>query len=81
MQAAHSWTNAPLEACMARHGDAGPHFMDSSQLLAFYRDVDCARVFMPAALAARAPADTIPRLCVDAYHDWDTVCPQQERSA
>ncbi len=73
MQRAHGWTQETVTHCFARHPEAArsPYFLNSSQLLAFYRDADCARVFMPTAL--QTPGEK-PHLCVDEYRDWDEVC-------
>lgn len=73
MQRAHGWTQETITHCFARHPEAArsPYFLNSSQLLAFYRDADCARVFMPTAL--QTPREK-PHLCVDEYRDWDEIC-------
>lgn len=75
MQVAHGWNLQTLGRCMQRHGNAGPFFLNSTQLIAFYRDPDCARVFMPSAIAAQHDTPMAsPRLCVDDFQDWKGVC-------
>jgi hypothetical protein len=77
MQREHGWRQGDLEDCLERH-PAGSYFLTPRQLLDFYRDEGCARVFLPRAVAA----DGRVRLCTDEFEeDWATLLSVQEGGA
>ena len=73
MQGRHGWAPGDLEACLQRH--PGPYFISSAELIGFYRDVGCARVFMPQALRSDGRGQPRVELCTDAFVDWDALLP------
>jgi len=74
MQHVHGWAPGDLEACLQRH--PGPNFLSSDELIGFYRDVSCARIFMPQALRSDGRGHLHVALCTDAFMDWDELLPQ-----
>lgn len=66
MQLVHGWREDDLAACLSRH-PAEPYFLSPRQLLDFYRDEGCARIFLPRTLAP----DGRVHLCTDDFEeDW-----------
>jgi len=50
MQRLHGWDATTLSSCRTRRGSRGTYFMQGHELLAFYKDEDCAKVYMPSAV-------------------------------
>jgi len=73
MQSVHGWSKETLKRCLQRKNDMSPFFLNSTMLIDFYRDEDCARVFMPSSVL-HGTYGQIPQLCIDTYIDWSSVC-------
>ena len=69
MQREHGWNEKTLERCLQKTRGICAFFLNSSMLLKFYRDDDCARIYMPSSLIGFTDGQ-VPRLCVDMYQDW-----------
>lgn len=55
--------------------DVSPYFLSSNELIRFYRNTDCARIFMPSALRNTNNAQSLfdTYLCIDDFLDWSTI--------
>lgn len=73
MQNVHGWSGETLERCLKRKRGISPFFLNSSTLIDFYRDDDCAQVYMPSSVLHGSYGKK-PHLCIDTYKDWSKSC-------